>query len=112
LRRCLYHFIEFPPAEHMTAIVKAHFPDINKRLLESALQKFYEIREDDTLLKKPSTSEILDWIKVLIALEVDEIGEDTPFPETLLKSKEDYDKIVGAVAQQRKKEALKEKSLP
>jgi len=95
LRRCVYHYIEFPSPEQMTEIVKAHVPDVSEKLLQSAIRRFYEIRSVEGLEKKPSTSEMLDWIKVLREFGVEEIGKDTPFPETLLKYKEDMEKILG-----------------
>ncbi|MEO1490699.1 MAG: MoxR family ATPase [Pseudomonadota bacterium] len=75
LRRCFFHFISFPDAETMTQIIKVHFPDIKKKLVREALTQFYEIRETQGLKKKPSTSEVLDWLKLLVADDVD--------PETL-----------------------------
>ncbi len=75
LRRCFFHYIKFPDEETMTKIVKVHFPDLKKHLLNEALQSFFELREMPGLKKKPSTSELLDWLKLLIA-------EDIP-PEAL-----------------------------
>jgi MoxR-like ATPase len=95
LRRCVYHYIEFPSPEQMTEIVKAHVPDVNEKLLQSAIRRFYEIRQTEGLEKKPSTSEMLDWIRVLREFGVGEIGQDIPFPETLLKYKGDMEKILG-----------------
>ncbi len=96
LRRCVYSYIEFPNPEQMTEIVKAHIPDVEEKLLQSAIQKFYEIRQVDGLKKKPSTSEMLDWIRVLKAFGVNEVNDDIPCPETLLKYKEDLELIVGS----------------
>ena len=67
LRRCFFHYIQFPDAETLTAIIKVHYPDIKNRLLSSALEQFFEIRETAGLKKKPSTSEVLDWLKLLLA---------------------------------------------
>ncbi|MEM8751303.1 MAG: MoxR family ATPase [Pseudomonadota bacterium] len=67
LRRCFFHYIRFPDAETLTAIIKVHFPDIKSRLLSAALEQFFEIRETAGLKKKPSTSEVLDWLKLLLA---------------------------------------------
>jgi MoxR-like ATPase len=67
LRRCFFHYIRFPEAETLAAIVRVHFPDIKERLLTSALTQFYEIREVPGLKKKPSTSEVLDWLRLLLA---------------------------------------------
>ena len=75
LRRCFFHYIRFPDKETMQAIVDVHFPQIKKRLLQAALEVFFEIREMPGLKKKPSTSELLDWLKLLLA-------EDIP-PEAL-----------------------------
>ncbi len=67
LRRCFFHYIQFPDAETLEQIVKVHYPDIKNQLLATALTQFYEIRETSGLKKKPSTSEVLDWIKLLLA---------------------------------------------
>ena len=75
LRRCFFHYIRFPDAETMRAIVEAHYPDIKKRLVEEALRIFFDLREAPGLKKKPSTSELLDWLKLLL-------NEDIS-PETL-----------------------------
>lgn len=67
LRRCFFHYIRFPDMETMRAIVDVHFPGIKATLLTAALTQFYEIREMSGLKKKPSTSEVLDWLKLLLA---------------------------------------------
>jgi MoxR-like ATPase len=67
LRRCFFHYIRFPDLETMKAIVEVHFPGIKQQLLATALTQFYEIREQQGLKKKPSTSEVLDWLKLLLA---------------------------------------------
>jgi MoxR-like ATPase len=67
LRRCFFHYIQFPDMETLKSIVAVHFPDIKPRLLETALTQFFEIREAPGLKKKPSTSEVLDWLKLLLA---------------------------------------------
>ena len=67
LRRCFFHYIRFPDAETMERIVAVHFPDIKKTLLKEALDTFFTIRDVNGLKKKPSTSELLDWIKLLLA---------------------------------------------
>ncbi len=67
LRRCFFHYIRFPDADILAAIVKVHFPDIKPALLTTALTQFFEIRETPGLKKKPSTSEVLDWLKLLLA---------------------------------------------
>jgi MoxR-like ATPase len=67
LRRCFFHYIRFPDMETMKRIVEVHFPGIKPQLLTVALTRFYEIRETPGLRKKPSTSEVLDWLKLLLA---------------------------------------------
>ena len=67
LRRCFFHYIQFPDAETMQQIVNVHFPDIKKSLVREALTQFYELRETTGLKKKPSTSEVLDWLKLLMS---------------------------------------------
>ncbi len=67
LRRCFFHYIRFPDIDTMKAIVAVHFPDIKEALLTTALTRFYELREVPGLKKKPSTSEVLDWLKLLLA---------------------------------------------
>jgi MoxR-like ATPase len=75
LRRCFFHYIRFPDTETMTEIVEVHFPGLKKALLKEALEAFYRLRDVPGLKKKPSTSELLDWLKLLLA-------EDVP-PEAL-----------------------------
>ena len=70
LRRCFFHYIQFPDQETLTKIINVHFPDIKKNLLQSALEIFFDIREVPGLKKKPSTSEILDWIKLLLVEDI------------------------------------------
>jgi MoxR-like ATPase len=97
LRRCFFHYIRFPSPETMEAIVAVHFPDIKKRLVSEALRLFYELRDVPGLKKKPSTSELLDWLKLLM---VEDIGPDTlrerdskklipPLHGALLKNEQD-----------------------
>lgn len=71
LRRCFFHYIAFPDRETMEAIVAVHFPDLKSRLLREALSAFYEIREVPGIRKKPSTSELLDWIRLLVNEDID-----------------------------------------
>ena len=75
LRRCFFHYIRFPDSETMEKIVRVHYPDLKAELLREALTTFFDVRETPGLRKKPSTSELLDWIKLLVA-------EDIP-PEAL-----------------------------
>ena len=67
LRRCFFHFIRFPDTDTLARIVRVHFPDIKPALLSTALTQFFELRETPGLKKKPSTSEMLDWLKLLLA---------------------------------------------
>jgi len=71
LRRCFFHFIAFPDEETMEKIVQVHFPDLKGRLLSEALNVFFELRTVPGLKKKPSTSELLDWLKLLLAEDID-----------------------------------------
>ena len=91
LRRCFFHYIAFPDHETMEAIVRVHYPDIKKRLLAESLECFFELRDIPGLKKKPSTSELLDWIKLLVA-------EDIP-PEALREkdSRKAIPKLYGAL---------------
>ncbi|SIQ69358.1 MoxR-like ATPase [Rhizobium sp. RU35A] len=96
LRRCFFHYIRFPDAETLSRIVEVHYPGIKQRLVRAALTRFYEIREMPGLKKKPSTSEALDWIRLLVADDVDpdDLGVDvkTALPKlhgALLKNEQD-----------------------
>jgi len=96
LRRCFFHYIRFPDMETMKAIVEVHFPGIKQQLLAIALTQFYEIREQQGLKKKPSTSEVLDWLKLLLAedLEPEDLRRDgaSALPKlhgALLKNEQD-----------------------
>src|SRR5271169_3192617 len=97
LRRCFFHYIKFPDAATMRDIVEVHFPGIKKRLVEEALRVFFEVREVPGLKKKPSTSELLDWLKLLLN---EDIGPETlrerdprkiipPLHGALLKNEQD-----------------------
>ena len=97
LRRCFFHYIKFPDHETMRAIIDVHFPDIQKRLVSQALEIFYELREVPGLKKKPSTSELLDWLKLLLVedmpLDVLQNRDPTkaipPLRGALLKNEQD-----------------------
>lgn len=97
LRRCFFHYIKFPDAETMSEIIEVHYPGIKKRLVADAMKIFYEIREAPALKKKPSTSELLDWLKLLMAEELpEEILRDRdtrkaipPLHGALLKNEQD-----------------------
>lgn len=96
LRRCIFHFIEFPDQELMDEIVNVHFPDIKKDLLKEAMKAFYSLRNVEEFRKKPSTSELIDWIRSLIAggISRETITREIPFAGTLLKKETDYDFFV------------------
>jgi MoxR-like ATPase len=96
LRRCIFHYIEFPDQEMMEKIVKVHYPDIENKLMREAIKKFYWIREVEGLRKKPSTSELIDWIKVLAlgGISTDKISSEIPFLGTLLKTEQDTGRFV------------------
>jgi len=96
LRRCFFHYIRFPDMETMKQIVEVHHPGIKSKLLTEALTQFYEIREQSGLKKKPSTSEVLDWLKLLLAedLEAEDLKRDgaSALPKlhgALLKNEQD-----------------------
>ena len=97
LRRCFFHYIQFPDADTMAQIVNVHFPDIKSRLLGAALKRFYEVRDMPGLKKKPSTSELLDWLKLLLVEDIDpEIIKEAdpkkiipPLHGALLKNEQD-----------------------
>lgn len=91
LRRCVFHFIDFPEAEFMRQIIRVHHPDLEQSLADQALRAFYEIRANTKLRKRPSTSELIDWIAVLRRAGVQEIKLDKslPFLGALLKKEQD-----------------------
>lgn len=93
LRRCIFHYIEFPDKDKMTEIVHAHYGDIDKKLVEQAMEAFYSLRDMNELQKKPSTSELLDWIQALIISGVDikKIIDEIPYVGVLLKKNEDIE---------------------
>jgi len=103
LRRCIFHYIEFPTPELMEEIVRVHFPDIKDNLLGEALKAFYSLREIDDFRKKPSTSELLDWIRALVASGIPHknVSKQIPFIGTLLKKETDYDYFVRNFATRR-----------
>lgn len=99
LRRCIFHYIEFPEGEMMARIVKVHFPDIDEILLRAALEKFYWLRSVDELRKKPSTSELIDWIKALLVggIEKEAVAKELPYLGVLLKNEIDLDIFDGKI---------------
>lgn len=93
LRRCIFHYIAFPEADKMEEIIKVHYPDIDEKLMDQAMEKFYEIREMKELQKKPGTSELLDWLQALTlaGISLDKLKENVPFLGVLLKKNQDMD---------------------
>lgn len=97
LRRCFFHYITFPDRDTMKEIIDVHYPDLENKLMQSAMRIFYEVRELGGIKKKPSTSELLDWLKLLIigritSDELDEIDierELPPYVGSLLKNEQD-----------------------
>ncbi len=105
LRRCFFHYIKFPDAETMKAIVDVHFPGLKKELLGAAMKTFYDVRNLPGLKKKPSTSELLDWLKLLVAEDIplealqskDDKVSVPPLVGALLKNEQDvtlFEKLV------------------
>jgi MoxR-like ATPase len=96
LRRCIFHFIEFPTPQLMEKIVEVHFPNLKNNLLKEAMKSFYGLRQIDDFRKKPSTSEFVDWIRVLIASDTpaDVVSKEIPFAGALLKKEVDYDYFI------------------
>ncbi len=95
LRRCIFHFIEFPDAALMRKIVAVHHPNLDAALLDQVLIKFYWLREQNELRKKPSTSELIDWISALLRAGVtrDKLEAHIPFIGALLKKEQDADAL-------------------
>ncbi len=93
LRRCIFHYIEFPGEKLMRDIIKVHFPDFEEHLIDHVLEAFYWIRSLPEIQKKPSTSEVLDWISALNAagVDIERIGKTIPFAGVLLKKNEDIE---------------------
>ncbi|MBU4518973.1 MAG: ATP-binding protein, partial [Gammaproteobacteria bacterium] len=105
LRRCFFHYIKFPDAETMKRIVDVHFPDLKQDLLTAAMKTFYDVRNLPGLKKKPSTSELLDWLKLLLAEDIplealqsaDSKVSIPPLVGALLKNEQDttlFEKLV------------------
>ena len=95
LRRCVFHYIQFPNRELMSEIVRVHHPDITDRVLDNALEVFFGLRATPRLRKKPSTSELIDWICALKKAGVDlsKVGHGIPFLGTLLKTEQDVELV-------------------
>ncbi len=95
LRRCIFHYIEFPDQEKMEEIVRVHYPNIQENLLKNAMEAFYYIRGLKDIQKKPSTSELLDWLQALTlsGISVDKITTEIPFLGVLLKKNQDMESL-------------------
>jgi MoxR-like ATPase len=95
LRRCVFHYIQFPNRELMSEIVRVHHPDITDRVLDNALEVFFGLRSTPRLRKKPSTSELIDWICALKKAGVDlaRVSGGIPFLGTLLKTEQDVEQV-------------------
>jgi len=92
LRRCIFHYIAFPDEEMMAEIVRVHYPELEKKLLEETLKAFYWVRSINGLQKKPSTSELLDWVQALVVggINPDKICSELPFLGVLIKKDRDF----------------------
>ena len=93
LRRCIFHYIDFPDKALMEEIVKVHFPDVDDALLKNAMDVFYEIRSFRDIRKKPSTSELIDWVNALQigGIPVEKIKKELPFIGVVVKKDEDME---------------------
>ncbi|MBT9172415.1 MAG: hypothetical protein DDT21_00796 [Syntrophomonadaceae bacterium] len=96
LRRCIFHYIAFPDAAMMTRIVRVHHPDLQQKLLEEAMDAFYWIRGIAGLQKKPSTSELLDWVQALVVggISPEKIARELPFLGVLIKKDQDFNALL------------------
>lgn len=95
LRRCIFHYIDFPDKELMEEIVKTHYPDVEENLLKAAMEVFYELRGFRDIRKKPSTSELIDWINALQigGISADRIKAALPFVGVIVKKDEDLELV-------------------
>ncbi|MCC5812561.1 MAG: MoxR family ATPase [Ectothiorhodospiraceae bacterium] len=113
LRRCFFHYISFPDKDVMAQIIGVHFPDLKRELLREAMELFFELREVPGLKKKPSTSELLDWLKLLMAEDIspDTLRENTqrkllpPLYGALLKNEQDVQLFERLMFMSRRKDA-------
>jgi MoxR-like ATPase len=95
LRRCIFHYIDFPDAALMEEIVRTHYPDVEENLLKNAMEVFYSIRSLRDIRKKPSTSELIDWINALQigGISADKIRRELPFVGVIVKKDEDLETV-------------------
>ena len=96
LRRCVFHYIAFPERENMARIIRVHFPHLEDDLLQAALSRFYAVRETRGLRKKPATSELIDWLRILVhkGIEPATLERHAPNLGTLLKTSPDLDLVL------------------
>jgi len=96
LRRCIFHWIEFPSKEFMSDICQLHYPNLKENLLDQCLKHFYALRAITKLRKMPSTSELLDWIGVLLksGISIEELKKSIPFLGVLIKKEKDMDMVL------------------
>ncbi|MFX1328087.1 MAG: AAA family ATPase [Promethearchaeota archaeon] len=99
LRRCVFHWIEFPSKEFMAQICKLHYPNLKQNLLDQCLQHFYALRAITKLRKMPSTSELLDWIGVLLksGISIEELKKEIPFLGVLIKKEKDFEIVLDKI---------------
>ncbi|MEQ8200079.1 MAG: MoxR family ATPase [Syntrophomonadaceae bacterium] len=99
LRRCIFHYIAFPVPVEMERIIMVHHPHLDKRLLEQAMETFYMLRNLTNIQKKPSTSELIDWLQALVVggISPNKIKQDMPFLGVLLKKNEDLDLLLNGL---------------
>lgn len=98
LRRCVFHFIDFPDAELMARIVRVHHPGLDEALVERAIRAFYELREIPRMRKRPSTSELIDWLAALAraGVDADRLKQELPFLGVLVKKEQDFAAVAEA----------------
>ncbi|MBO5564706.1 MAG: MoxR family ATPase [Lachnospiraceae bacterium] len=103
LRRCIFHYIDFPDEDLMRRIIAVHYPDLERNLLDQAIAAFYWVRSLPSIQKKPSTSELIDWIRALTysGIPYKKIMEEIPFAGVLLKKNEDLDQLEKAKGRRR-----------
>ncbi len=96
LRRCIFHYIAFPEPAGMKDIIKVHFPDLERKLMDQCMEAFYWLRTIPEFQKKPSTSELLDWLQALVVggINPKRLGDELPFLGVLLKKNQDLDMLL------------------
>ncbi|MGI5879098.1 MAG: AAA family ATPase [Syntrophomonadaceae bacterium] len=99
LRRCIFHYIAFPDPEAMERILRVHHPKLEKKLMEHAMETFYSLRNVPHIQKKPSTSELIDWLQALVVggINPNRIKQEMPFLGVLLKKNEDLDTLLNSL---------------